>query len=144
MTGHRTPLAFATQLRSNCCDDVVSVGGRPGSTRYYVCFGCGQACDTHPREDCPPQVIAPFTPDQVASLNAYQASGVFHEYTCGSEVCPVKQAVLVAAEDGWRCPAGCGYRQYWAHRFTADWSWRPGNDGGPVHHVSDGDASSQT
>jgi len=77
-----------------------------------------------------PKVVAPFTPDQVASLNRYQASGRFHEFTCGNAECPRfgpgfrLQPVLRAFEDGWHCPApGCGYTQDWAHAWMADWSW---------------------
>lgn len=69
------------------------------------------------------RVSAPFSADQVASLNGYQSSGVFHEFTCGSEDCPADQATLIAAEDGWHCPA-CSYTQDWAHHFMADGSWR--------------------
>jgi hypothetical protein len=29
------------------------------------------------------EVSAPFTDDQVASLNAYQAEGAWHPFTCG-------------------------------------------------------------
>ena len=71
-------------------------------------------------------VRAPFTPDQVASLNGYQASGAFHEFTCGNELCPGtdgQDAALVATEGGWRCPA-CPYTQDWAHDSMADGSWR--------------------
>lgn len=66
---------------------------------------------------------APWTAEQVASLNDYQQSGVFHEFTCGNELCPADQAALVAAEDGWRCPS-CTYSQDWAHDMMADGSWR--------------------
>jgi len=72
------------------------------------------------------KVRAPFSAEQVASLNAYQASGAFHEFTCGNDLCPGvdgEHAVLVAQEDGWRCPA-CPYTQGWAHEFMADGSWR--------------------
>lgn len=68
-------------------------------------------------------VRAPFTADQVASLNGYQQSGMFHEFTCGNGACPGTQEVLVAAGDGWHCPE-CGYTQDWAHAMMADWSWR--------------------
>ncbi len=74
-----------------------------------------------------PKVTAPFTADQVASLNAYQGSGVFHEFTCGNDSCPGvggEKARLVAYADGWHCEAGCGYGQDWAHAIMADWSWR--------------------
>lgn len=69
------------------------------------------------------KVFAPFTVAQRASLNAYQASAVFHEYTCGSEVHQGGVALL-AELDGWRCPQ-CAYRQLWAHASHADWSWCP-------------------
>jgi hypothetical protein len=66
------------------------------------------------------EVSAPFTDDQVASLNAYQGAEHWHPFTCGADGC---RAVLRAEPDGWRCPS-CGHRQRWAHRFMADWSWR--------------------
>lgn len=68
----------------------------------------------------------PFTPEQVASLNGYQASGAFHPYTCGYDDCPGVNgghASLIAREDGWHCPA-CAYTQDWAHATSADGSWR--------------------
>ena len=51
---------------------------------------------------------------------------MFHEFTCGSDLCPGAgdvPAVLVACEDGWHCPA-CTYTQDWAHGPVADGSWR--------------------
>jgi hypothetical protein len=68
-------------------------------------------------------VYAPFAPDQVESLNGYQQSGAFHEFTCGNDDCPAEQAVLVATGDGWRCPS-CAYTQDWAHDAMADGTWR--------------------
>ena len=63
-----------------------------------------------------------FTEDQVASLNAYQESGVFHEFTCGGEKC---RRALVATTEGWRCPdPECDYTQDWAHSWMMDWSWK--------------------
>ena len=70
------------------------------------------------------KVYAPFTAEQLASLNGYQASGVFHEFTCGNDDCPADHAVLVAAEEGWHCPS-CSYTQDWAHEAMADGSWKP-------------------
>jgi hypothetical protein len=64
-------------------------------------------------------VRVPFTNDQVASLNAYQAAGSAHPFTCGTDGC---REVLRAERDGWCCPR-CGYSQDWAHVFMADWSW---------------------
>jgi hypothetical protein len=65
-------------------------------------------------------VHSPFTAEQVASLNAYQAEGVFHPFICGAESC---RGILVATEAGWHCPA-CDYQQLWAWGWMADWSWR--------------------
>jgi hypothetical protein len=80
-------------------------------------------------------VRAPFTPGQVASLNAYQASGAWHEFTCGNDDCPRDQAILIAREDGWHCPA-CPHTQDRAHDIMTDWSWQGItvriNDGPPV------------
>lgn len=77
------------------------------------------------------KVVAPFTPDQVASLNAYQVAGVMHPFTCGGGHSPrgpvpgCSGIRLIAAEGGWRCASDtCDYRQDWAHSFMADWSWR--------------------
>ena len=69
---------------------------------------------------------APFTPEQVAALNAYQASNQFHPFTCGDRSTPAHHArqaehpnedlgQLVAGPQGWTCPAtGCAYTQDWA------------------------------
>jgi hypothetical protein len=61
---------------------------------------------------------APFTQEQVESLNAYQEAGVFHAFTCGS--CG---ATLVATEQGWKCP-DCDYTQDWAHDWMTNNEWR--------------------
>jgi hypothetical protein len=63
---------------------------------------------------------APFTTEQVKSLNEYQESGVFHPFTCGTDKC---RCVLIAAEDGWTCPE-CDYTQNWAHEWMGDNSWK--------------------
>jgi hypothetical protein len=72
------------------------------------------------------RVFAPFTADQVASLNGYQRSGLFHEFTCPL---PHPGRALEATPDGWRCPGRdgggpCDYTQDWAHGWMADWSWQ--------------------
>lgn len=73
--------------------------------------------------------MALWTPDQVASLNAYQECGFLHPFT---HHCPEHGKVdLLAMEDGWNCPL-CAVRsdkvsgpvQTWCHGFMADWSWR--------------------
>jgi putative ribosome biogenesis GTPase RsgA len=64
-------------------------------------------------------VTAPFTPFQVQSLNEYQVSGVFHEFTCGGKSC---RCILEANPHGWECPS-CGFKQNWAWSWMADWTW---------------------
>jgi hypothetical protein len=69
-----------------------------------------------------------FTPEEVMSLNEYQASGMFHPFTCGTGLRmrhPDGEGVLVATEYGWICPH-CGYKQDWAHEWMKDGSWRLG------------------
>jgi hypothetical protein len=79
----------------------------------------------------PPKLTVPFSADQVESLNAYQLSGFFHEFTCGNPDCPGESAILIATGAGWECPAsGCGYTQDWAHVMMADWSWKDKGTGG--------------
>lgn len=64
---------------------------------------------------------APWTPEEVVSLNGYQESGVFHPFTCGNDAC---RRDLIATEKGWICE-GCLYTQDWAHLFMLNDSWRP-------------------
>jgi len=68
------------------------------------------------------KTCAPFNEDQVASLNAYQVSGLMHPFTCGGNCHAIR---LIAALDGWRCASQrCDYRQDWAHEWMTDWSWQ--------------------
>lgn len=77
------------------------------------------------------QVWAPFTPDQVMSLNEFQASGLMHPFTCphrreGAHLeytSDFPEDVLHATVDGWVCTV-CDYTQSWAHLFMADWTWK--------------------
>ena len=64
---------------------------------------------------------APFTAEQVESINAFQHAGIFHPFTCGVDDC---RHDLVAEPDGMRCPK-CDYRQDWVHDFMANWAWKP-------------------
>jgi hypothetical protein len=66
--------------------------------------------------------IAPWTLAEVESLNAFQAAGVTHPFTCPHDRW-CEHDVLVATEAGWIC-GGCDYTQDWAHVFMADGSWR--------------------
>lgn len=69
------------------------------------------------------RVRAPFTPEQVESLNRFQASARYHPFTCGNDHFGGGVA-LFAREDGWFCKQPeCDYRQTWAHAFMADGFW---------------------
>jgi len=77
------------------------------------------------------KVHAPFSADQIESLNAYQESEYTHPYTCGSPACPAASWAgdddwlpMAADADGLHCIDGCRRVQTWAHAWTADWSWR--------------------
>lgn len=71
---------------------------------------------------------APWTEDEIANLNRWQRCGWVHAFTCGAgdrgddthwnyaEEHGGDAGQLVAAEDGWKCPA-CGWRQDWCHDF---------------------------
>ena len=61
-------------------------------------------------------IRAPWDADVVKGLNAWQASGHVHPFTCGTDGC---RTTLRATEAGWECPTGCGYTQDWAHEFMS-------------------------
>ena len=65
-------------------------------------------------------VFAPWSQDQVNSLNAFQRSKKVHPYTCGGDGC---REVLVATQGGWVC-SKCEYTQNHATDFTANWVWK--------------------
>lgn len=64
---------------------------------------------------------APFTDEEVKSINDFQKSGVFHEFTC-VESHPGLDRTLVAFQHGLDCPH-CAYTQVWVHSWMADRSW---------------------
>jgi hypothetical protein len=69
------------------------------------------------------QVEAPWTPDQVESLNAYQHADNVHPFT-GERGPNGEETVLVATPQGWVEQEGGPIVQRWAHFWMADWSWR--------------------
>jgi hypothetical protein len=79
-------------------------------------------------DDTCKRIDAPWTDEQVESLNNYQISGVFHEFTCGGKVdgkdC---REPLIATRDGWICKK-CAYRQNWAHKWMTDNTWKMESD----------------
>ncbi len=62
---------------------------------------------------------APFTPEQVRRIDAYQRSGVFQELTCPT---PHAERTLVVRVPGLFCPS-CNYMQDWAPDFCDDPRW---------------------
>lgn len=75
------------------------------------------------------QSRAPWSPDEVESLNGYQAAGVMHPFTCPRRgdgehgYASGDLGGLHATTDGWACWF-CEYRQTWAHPWMADGTWR--------------------
>lgn len=67
-------------------------------------------------------LFAPWTDDQVASLNAYQQSGKLHPFT-GERGPNGEETVLIATKDGWVEREGGPVVQVWAHLVMCDWSW---------------------
>jgi hypothetical protein len=65
---------------------------------------------------------SPLTKDQVASLNAYQATFACDPwFLCLVKGC--RGGGLHVDRDGLHCPK-CDYRRDWAWSWMADWSWR--------------------
>ena len=64
------------------------------------------------------QIQAPWSDEQVRSLNEYQESGFFHPFTCRC------RGNLVAQQDGWICPNGCEWSQTWCWDWMANWDWK--------------------
>lgn len=69
------------------------------------------------------KIEAPWTPEQVAGLNAYQDCGWVHPFTCACG------AALEATEDGWTCNGSWHFDreegafpvvQTWAHAFMVE------------------------
>lgn len=98
---------------------------------------------------------APWTPEEVRSLNDYQRCGWLHPFTCGwcretlgtaflrtddGSLRPLEftdniedqmdryvvlDRHLLATPEGWVCST-CEYTQDWAHDWMADRSWEAG------------------
>lgn len=81
------------------------------------------------------KIHAPWDEETVRRLNAYQASGAGHPYTCDRTHSSDPEAVLVATPGGWACPH-CNYEQGWAWdamasprlRLIPEPTWAPGDD----------------
>jgi hypothetical protein len=70
------------------------------------------------------RVKAPWSKDQVESINAYQSSKFIHPFTCGSEIVhKYPESILEADLYALHCKK-CSYLQSWVYSFMADWSWK--------------------
>ncbi len=69
------------------------------------------------------RVGAPWTDDQVASLNGWQQCGYVHPFT-GSHGPDGERCILIATTAGWIERVGGPVVQTWAHPFMADGSWK--------------------
>jgi hypothetical protein len=80
--------------------------------------------EPEPAVDSGGRIYAPWTAEQVEALNRWQASGVWHPFTC-----PDGHGPLMATPTGWTCM--CAYTQGWAHAFMAQPAAEPTADGAP-------------
>ena len=80
------------------------------------------------------QIRAPFTRNQVWSINAYQDAALDTQLTCPQ--CQIlrqgTRMSLTATTLGMICSnnrmTGCTYTQNWAYKRMGDWSWKPRPD----------------
>lgn len=77
-------------------------------------------------ENIPHVSRAPWTPEEVQSLNDYQDVKPMHPFTCGggnTKDVHDHEVILVAQEDGWHCPE-CDYTQDWCWPWMASGEWK--------------------
>lgn len=92
-----------------------TAGGRAGGERR-IANG-----DEPMSESKPDRWVAPWTDEQVATLNALQDDPQFHSYTCPGDnhrECRTHGRMLSATRDGWVCNCG-SYKQRWAHAVVS-------------------------
>jgi len=67
------------------------------------------------------KITAPWSVEQVASLNNYQNIGWMHPFTCPNHADDAhnEHPYLRATPEGWQCDA-CPYTQDWAWQFMAE------------------------
>ena len=64
---------------------------------------------------------APFTDDQVKSINEFQKSKHWHPFTCGKVHC---DGILTATTHVLVCRKCGNWKQYWVHDFMVNWDWK--------------------
>ena len=68
------------------------------------------------------QIQAPWSEDQVKSLNSYQKANKFHPFT-GTDS-QGNKVNLIATQDGWLAEDNGVIVQDWCHHWMADFSWK--------------------
>jgi hypothetical protein len=68
-------------------------------------------------------IDAPWTDDQVASLNAYQESEKNHPFT-GNRKPDGSETILIATPNGLVEEEGGPIVQTWAHSWAVNWEWQ--------------------
>ena len=74
-------------------------------------------------ENIPHVSRAPWTPEQVQSLNDFQEMKPMHPFTHGNDD-DGEEEILVAEEDGWHCPNHPEYTQDWCWPWMATGEWK--------------------
>jgi len=99
----------------------------------FVCEACNLAHGLVPLAwaDIDNKLAAPWTVEQVASLNGYQQSSTFFPFVC-TNLHPAK-----ATLDGLECER-CDWHLGWAYDWTLNWEWKflepPNLSGAPVNN----------
>lgn len=71
--------------------------------------------------DDPTSSYAPWTDDEVNTLNKFQHMPNMHPFTCGNSS-RHGGGRLLATKNGWMC-LDCDYTQNWAHKAMVDGTW---------------------
>ncbi len=113
-------------LKGNLFNKLRQVPSEPPTSLSSFTF---QRCSPRRCNSCEGRMIrAPWTEDQVNSLNGYQACGFHHPFTFGDEPNKVD---LIATTDGWVAIEGGSVVQDWAHSFMLNWEWKLSDPYGP-------------
>lgn len=128
---HRPPTELPRGDRITSDPEAATCSAAPAAP--HACDNCEgiapQDCLANPDRPQPAAAAflpAPWTPEQVHALNAFQSGSGMHPFACGRDH-GGHHVTLIARADGWHCSAPpCDYRQDWALRFMADPSAWPG------------------
>lgn len=87
----------------------------------YVCFDCVEDGKAKPfsEEEIDNKTFAPWEPQQIESLRAYQQSTAFFPFVCKYN----HDHILTAQKNALVCDQ-CGDKRTWAYEWMLDFSWR--------------------